>query len=209
MGKIENSNDVEAYGESTVHDMPIFKIELAGNPNSCKIKINKQKFRALLDTRAEVSLIHIKVNKSLKNKPKLKKQNTLLQSVKEDSIDVDGCALIEYEIGKEKQEHEFFIVPQMNRNIILGRDWLKQFGVCMYYDLGCIRVSKSFIKLEEDLLISSIARLPTETIIKPQSRKVCLCRVKGNKQVLNSKLHHIIAAENSTLNKEPGLIVVN
>ena len=37
---------------------------------------------------------------------------------------MDGCALIEYEIGKEKQEHEFFIVPQMNRNIILGRDWL-------------------------------------------------------------------------------------
>ena len=118
--------------------MPIFKIELAGNPNSCIIKINKQKFRALLDSGAEVSLIHTKVYKSLKNKPKLKKQTALLQSVKGDSIDVDGCALIEYEIGKEKQEHEFFIVPQMNRNIILGRDWLKQFGVHMYNDLGCM-----------------------------------------------------------------------
>ena len=45
--KLENSNHVEAYGESTGHDMPIFKIELAGNPNSCIIKINKQKFRAV------------------------------------------------------------------------------------------------------------------------------------------------------------------
>ena len=36
-----------------------------------------------------------------------------------------------------------------------------------------------------------------------------LCRVKGNEQVLNSKLHQVIAAENSTLNQEPGLIVVN
>ena len=53
--------------ESTVHDMPIFKIELAGNPNSC-LK-NKQKFRALLDSAAEVSLIHTKVYKLLKNKP--------------------------------------------------------------------------------------------------------------------------------------------
>ena len=39
-GKLENANHVEAYGESTVHDMPIFKIELVGNPNSSIIKIN-------------------------------------------------------------------------------------------------------------------------------------------------------------------------
>ena len=91
--------------------MPIFKIELAGNPNSCIIKINKQKIRVLLDSGAEVSLMHTKVHKSLKNKPKLKKQTALLQSVKGDSIDVDGCALIKYETGKEKQEHEFFTVP--------------------------------------------------------------------------------------------------
>ena len=79
----------------------------------------------------------------------------------------------------------------------------------MYYDLGCIRVGKSYIKLEEDLHNSSIARLSTETIIKPQPRKVCLCRVKGNEQVLYSKLHHVIAVENSTLNQDSGIIVVN
>ena len=104
---------------------------------------------------------------------------------------MDGCALIEYEIGNDKQEHEFFIVLQMNGNIILGRDCLKQFGVHMYYDLGCIRVGKSYIKLEEDVHISSIARLTTEIIIKPQSGKVCLYRVKGNEQALNSKLHKL------------------
>ena len=149
-GKLENSNHVEVYGESTVHGMPIFSllyyIELAGNSNPC-IK-NKQKFRALLDSGAEVSLIHTKVYKYLKNKPKLKKQTALLQSVKRDSIYLDRCALIEYEIGKKKQEHEFFLVLQMNRNIILVRDWLKQFCVHMYYDLGCVRAGKSYTELE-------------------------------------------------------------
>ena len=76
-GKLENSNHVEAYGESTVHDMPIFKIELAGNPNSCILKINKQKFRVLLHAGAKVSLIHTKVYKSLKNKPKVKETNCI------------------------------------------------------------------------------------------------------------------------------------
>ena len=61
-----NSNHVEVYGESTVPDMPIFKIELASNPNSYIIKINKQIFRALLDSGAEVSLVHTKVYKSVK-----------------------------------------------------------------------------------------------------------------------------------------------
>ena len=112
--------------------------------------------------------MHSRIYNCLGDKPKLKKQSALLQSVItiRDSIDVDGCALLKHEIGKENQEHEFFIVPQMNRNIILGRDWLKQFGVCMYYDLGCIRVDKSYIKLEEDLHISSIVRLATKCCVR-------------------------------------------
>ena len=105
--------------------MPTFKIELSGNPNSCIIKINKQKFHALLDSGAEVSLIHIRVYNSLKEKPKLKKQSAFLQLVKGDSIDVDGSASSKYEFDRKKQEHEFFLVPEIIRNIILGRDWLK------------------------------------------------------------------------------------
>ena len=53
------------------------------------VKINKQKFCALLDSGAEVSLIHTWVYSSLKEKTKLKKQSTFLQSVKGDSIDVN------------------------------------------------------------------------------------------------------------------------
>ena len=95
------------------NDKSTFKIELAGNPNSCIIKINKQKFHALLDSGAEVSPIHSKVYYYQKEKPKLKKQIAFLQSVKGYSIDVDGCASLKYEIGREKQEHKFFVVPEM------------------------------------------------------------------------------------------------
>ena len=124
--------------------MPTFKIDLAGNPNSYIRKLNQQKFHALLDSGAEVLLIHTRIYNFLNEKPKLKKQNAFLQSVKGDWIDVDGCASLKYEIGREKKkEHEFFVVPEMNRNIMLGKDWLKQFGVCMYYYLGCIRICNS------------------------------------------------------------------
>ena len=39
-------------------NMPIYKTELAGNLNSCVIRINNQKYHALLDSGAEVSLVH-------------------------------------------------------------------------------------------------------------------------------------------------------
>ena len=118
------------------------------------------------DSGAEVSHIHTRVCYSLKEKSKLMKQSAFLELVKVDSIFVDGCASLKYEIGREKQEHEFFVVPKMNRNIILGRDWLKQFGAYMYYDLGCIRIGKSYVRKEEDIHISSLARPTAHTIIR-------------------------------------------
>ena len=49
----------------------------------------------------------------MKEKPKPKKQSEFLQFVNGDSIDVDGCASLKYEIGRGKQEKEFFVVPEM------------------------------------------------------------------------------------------------
>ena len=76
-GKLACSNHTEANGESIidannrVDNMPTYRIELAGNPNSCIIEINNQKCHTFSDSGAEVSLINTKVYKSLKGLPKL------------------------------------------------------------------------------------------------------------------------------------------
>ena len=166
-------------------------------------------FHALLDSGTEVLLIHTRVYNSQKEKSKLKKQSAFPQSVGGEPIDVDGCASLRYDIGREKQEHAFFVVSEMKGNIIFGSDWLKQFGVHMYYDLGSIRIGKSHVKMEEDIHTSSLARLTAHTIIRLQTRKFCLCISKGNDQWLISKFHHIIPTEDSTIYREPGLLTVN
>ena len=49
LGKLVDPKHVEASGESKLdNNMPMFKINLAGNPNSCIIKINRKTFHALL-----------------------------------------------------------------------------------------------------------------------------------------------------------------
>ena len=53
---------------------------------------NKQYFDALLYSGSDVSLIHTRIYNSLKEKPKLKEQSAFLQSVKGNSVSVDGYA---------------------------------------------------------------------------------------------------------------------
>ena len=79
----------------------------------------------------------------------------------------------------------------------------------MYCDLGCIRIEKSYFKMEQDIHISSLARLTTHTAIRPQTVKFCLCIAMGNKQLFNSKFHHVIPTEDSTISREPGLPTIN
>ena len=97
----------------------------------------------------------------------------------------------------------------MNRNIILGRNWLKQFDVQMYCGLGCIRIDTLYVKMEEDIHTSSMARLTAHKIIRLQTETFCLCIAKGNEQLLNSKFHQVISTEDSTISREPGQLTVN
>ena len=79
----------------------------------------------------------------------------------------------------------------------------------MYYDLGCIRIGKCYVKMEEDIHISSLVRCKAHTIIRLQTGKFCPCIAKGNEQLLNSKFHQVIPTEDSPISREPGLLTVN
>ena len=76
----------------------------------------------------------------------------------------------------------------------------------MYYDLGCIWVGKSYVKMEEDIHISSLLRLGTKAIIKPEAGKVCWGKVKANSQLSKTNLHQVMSIKE---NQEPGLLNIN
>ena len=72
-GKLDSSLHIEIHARGRKKRMsksiPTYKITLAGCPNSCVIKIGKTKFRSLVDTGTEVSLMHCMVHDSLLVKP--------------------------------------------------------------------------------------------------------------------------------------------
>ena len=107
--------------------------------------------------------MHRRVYDSLKCKPKLNHRNAALQTVNGEPLKLDGCIEIPMEISGIKMKQTFFVVPNMNRKLILGRDWLQNNGVRLYFDLGCIRVHQTYVPLQEDIHISSIVRAHTKT----------------------------------------------
>ena len=38
---------------------------------------------------------------------------------------------------------KFYVTDGLNQNFILGRDWLKEHGIHMYFDLGMLRIGRT------------------------------------------------------------------
>lgn len=100
---------------------------------------------------------------------------------------VDGYKDIVFEIGGKNVTHTFYIVREMNRRLILGKDWLLGNGVRMYYDLGCIRVNGVNVPLQEDIHISSVVRLSSKINIEPQTSVICKCNVRNTNKTYTLK----------------------
>ncbi|VDI11245.1 Hypothetical predicted protein [Mytilus galloprovincialis] len=97
----------------------------------------------------------------------------------------------------------------MNRNVILGKDWLVQNGVRLYFDLGCLRIQKNYVPLEEDINVASVVRLTVNAVLKPQSINVCPVGLKNNPSFGSTKLLEISPVASGYVSTEPGLMISN
>ena len=49
---------------------------------------------------------------------------------------------------------DFYVIRDLNRNLILVLDWLKQNNVRIYFDLKCLRINGThYVNYEEDVHI--------------------------------------------------------
>ncbi len=179
-----------------------------GSPSSCLVKIGKTRLRSLVDTGAEVSLVQKRVLDSLQQRPRISKEHIDLQTVSGNSLGVIGSTMLNFSLGKTKLTHKFFVVTEMNRSMILGRDWLTSEGVRLYYDLGCLRVGDTYVPFENDAHISSLVRLTKKVVLRPQTTTLCNGRAKCKGPTRDS-LVELAAVERGYVASEPGLHVVD
>lgn len=178
-GKLDTCLYFETDEDRSEHPRVVhYDINIAGSHNSCVIKISNQKLKVLVDTGEEVSLI----SKDLHNKFKEKGESSdelALQSVSGENLTVHRATKLPFVIGVVALTHQFYIVSNINRNIILGNDWLDANGVRTYHDLEKIRIRKAYVNLERDRQMKSIIRANQTTILQPNTTSVAMAKVKG------------------------------
>ncbi len=130
-----------------------------------------------------------------------------MQSVSGEQLLVEGCIDLPIVIGGVKVIQKCYIISGMNRNMLLGRDFLRNNGVRLYFDLGCLRINGVYVPLEEDIHIASLIRLKHKIILKPQTANVCSGKLQRNICGNTAAMCEVSNVERGYINSEPGLMV--
>ena len=188
-------------------NVPTYTINRIASPNSISVKIGHKKYKALVDTGAEVSIISSRVYEALRPKPSLSKNKMKLQTANGSPLRMEGLVGLEIKIGSQSIFQNCCVVRNLNRKIILGRDWLRSHGVRMYFDLGVLRLNGEYVEMEEDIHISSIVTVAEDVTLKPQHLHTCVAKVKGKAEV--GTVYEVEQIKTGTVSKLCGISVAN
>ena len=147
------------------------------SPNSCLIKLQQLKLRSLVDTGSELTIISKRIYDSLKYKDPIKRSNVSLHSANGAMMKTLGTVSLGFTIAGLKFQHEFLVVSDLNRNVIIGRDFLVRNGARLYFDLMKMRIRNIYIPLERDTHVASISRLQRLQKLKPHTAYVVKAKV--------------------------------
>ena len=193
--------------KTVVEGIPIFNVNVTNSPNSCLLKVQQLQYRALVDSGAEISLISKQAYDNLKYPIPFQRKKVFLQSVNGGALNALGSVDLEIKIGGLRLKQTFVIVTDLNRHVILGRDFLVNNGVRLYFDLGKLRIKNVYIPLERDVHIASITRISKTVLLKPQTINVVLAHVKKRNYFKPSQLFLLEKIERGHLSEEPELIL--
>ena len=157
----------------------------------------------------KASLCHRRIFNQIINRPKLERKQIALQSVKGDPVPVDGVADITFKIAGISITHTFYVVPTLNRNILLGRDFLKQNNVRLYFDLGKMRIHGRYVNLDEDVHMMTLVRLKQALVVKPQTAALCHGKVPKYFNANGAPFIGMTSINRGFIANQPGLMVAN
>ena len=174
-GKLETPSHLRALGlgGDSVSSMDLG--DLHTGAKLCPVKIGEDKIYALVDSGADVSLISENCFKKTKNKhivSYVKLADIAMKGVTGHSIQVLGRARIIVCVGREQVAHEFYVVSNSTKPMILGSDFLISTGASIDLRNKTLSINQNVILLRDKMnlensgcLVHSIRR----TVLLPRS----------------------------------------
>ena len=173
------------------------------------MKIGNQKYRCLVDTGAERTLLSRRIYNSLHKPPPLRRPDINLESVTGNQLKIDGSFDLEFVIAGLKLHYTFYVVPNLGRNAIIGRDFLKYFNCRIYCDLDKLRINGRYVDLVEDAYLQSLIRLKRSIIVKPQSALFCFGKLSNKFPGAGCSQIEIAAIDRCFAANFPGIMLAN
>ena len=104
---------------------------------------------------------------------------------------------------------DFYMIRDLNRNLILGLNWIKQNNVRIYMDLKCLRIhGKHYVNLEEDIHIAYSIRMKRTCLIKPPTAMICYGKVRENPDIPARQSYEISQIDRGFIVNQPGLQII-
>ena len=198
-----NRNHSKRYNQSPHKSVNINAI--TNSPSSTLVKIQDRRVRLLVDTGAQASVLHKRVFDELNPRPRLYSCSTSLATASGDALKVIGKSSVVIFIAKQRLTHEFIIVKNLNRNGILGRDFLVKNKARIFFDLSIIKINSSFQPLESDIHMSSLTRSNRDVVLKPYSIQLLTCNTRHR----DCGPYTINELTRGHLADEPGVAIIN
>ena len=120
-----------------------------------------------------------------------------------------GVIELKIKVGKSNVIHSYCITGNLNKNIVLGRDFFKQNKITLNYNNETMILNGHSIPLEDDDYLASLIRMNSDQILPPQSCIICWGTTKRQTKSRHKNLITISGIETGFISQEPGLMVSN
>ena len=209
MNKAANQSRNRHNERSNENNRQIRVIQLREDRTSVLIEIFGQKYRALVDSGAEISIINKKVTENFPDIELLRSTEITLRTATGNAITVVGEVDLTFRLGKKYIKHTFIVAENVTQNVILGRDCLKANGMKIDFGNSQLQMKNFGVPLESDAYLDSLVRMANQKILKPQSTTLVWGKFRGQRHVPSRKLYSVSAINTGFTNLEPGLMVTN
>ena len=173
------------------------------------IEIYGKKYRALIDSGAEVSVLSRRVTEQFPVTECLASTQVTLRAATGDALAVAGEMEVKFRLGRENLSHAFIVADNISRNGILGRDCLKAHGMKLDFENNILEVKGEQVSLEHDAYLASLVRVTNRRTLRPQTSTLVWGNFKGQKQLNKRKVYSVSAINTGFTSLQPGLMVTN
>lgn len=184
-------------------------VSLGTDKTSVLVDIYGQRFRALVDSGSEVTVINKKITERFPDSELFRSTEITLRSATGNAIIVAGELDLTFRLGKRYIRHTCIVAENITQNVILGRDFLQTHDMKIDFGKGELQMQGQSVPLESEAYLDSLVRVTTQKTLRPQTSTLVWGKFRGQKQLPKAAQCCITAIDTGFTSQEPGLMVTN